>query len=156
MKAGGPTWASGTWEIKGRVEEDWCVRRRAEVGGGERAVLGFICSLKPNPWSCWPPNVKFTLLPSCLPGMGEPGGLQSVGSHRVGHNWRDLAAAAATWYRHQPGVGIHRKPCCLMWGLEVCRSTSPALGQAWKGDWPWQRAYLNVSLFCFCKLLPFH
>ena len=27
--------------------------------------------------------------------MGEPGGLPSVGSHRVGHDWNDLAAAAA-------------------------------------------------------------
>ena len=26
---------------------------------------------------------------------GEPGGLPSMGSHRVGHNWSDLAAAAA-------------------------------------------------------------
>ena len=25
--------------------------------------------------------------------MGEPGGLLSMGLHRVGHNWRDLAAA---------------------------------------------------------------
>ena len=30
-----------------------------------------------------------------IPGTGEPGGLPSVGSHRVGHNWSDLAAAAA-------------------------------------------------------------
>ena len=29
------------------------------------------------------------------PGMGEPGGLPSVGSHRVGHNLSDLAATAA-------------------------------------------------------------
>ena len=27
-------------------------------------------------------------------GTGEPGGLPSMGSHRVGHNWSDLAAAA--------------------------------------------------------------
>ena len=27
--------------------------------------------------------------------MGEPGGLPSMGSHRVGHDWSDLAAAAA-------------------------------------------------------------
>ena len=27
--------------------------------------------------------------------MGEPDGLTSVGSHRVGHDWSDLAAAAA-------------------------------------------------------------
>ena len=30
-----------------------------------------------------------------IPGMGEPGGLPSMGSHRVGHHWNDLAAAAA-------------------------------------------------------------
>ena len=30
-----------------------------------------------------------------IPGMGEPGGLPSMGSHRVGHDWSGLAAAAA-------------------------------------------------------------
>ena len=30
-----------------------------------------------------------------IPGLGEPGGLRSMGSHRVGHDWSDLAAAAA-------------------------------------------------------------
>ena len=30
-----------------------------------------------------------------IPGMGEPGGLPSLGSHRVGHDWRDLAAEAS-------------------------------------------------------------
>ena len=30
-----------------------------------------------------------------IPGMGEPGGLPSMGSHRVGHDWSDLAAAAS-------------------------------------------------------------
>ena len=29
-----------------------------------------------------------------IPGTGEPGGLASMGSHRVGHDWSDLAAAA--------------------------------------------------------------
>ena len=29
-----------------------------------------------------------------IPGMGEPCGLPSLGSHRVGHDWSDLAAAA--------------------------------------------------------------
>ena len=29
-----------------------------------------------------------------IPGTGEPGGLPSMGSHRVRHNWSDLAAAA--------------------------------------------------------------
>ena len=33
-----------------------------------------------------------------IPGMGEPGGLPSMGSHRVGHDWSDLVAAAASKY----------------------------------------------------------
>ena len=35
-----------------------------------------------------------------IPGTGEPGGLPSMGSHRVGHDWSDLAAAAATCLSH--------------------------------------------------------
>ena len=30
-----------------------------------------------------------------IPGTGEPGGLPSMGLHRVGYDWSDLAAAAA-------------------------------------------------------------
>ena len=30
-----------------------------------------------------------------IPGSGEPGGLPSMGLHRVGHDWSDLAAAVA-------------------------------------------------------------
>ena len=39
-----------------------------------------------------------------IPGTGEPGGLLSMGSHRVGHDCSDVAAAAATWLQtsHQP------------------------------------------------------
>ena len=45
-----------------------------------------------------------------VPGMGEPGGLPSVGWHRVGHDWGDLAAAAQ-------GVERSKKliPRCI-WG----------------------------------------
>ena len=39
-----------------------------------------------------------------IPGMGEPGGLPSLGSHRVGHNWSDLAAAAAAGYIQSTGL----------------------------------------------------
>ena len=28
-----------------------------------------------------------------IPGTGEPGGLLSMGWHRIGHDWSDLAAA---------------------------------------------------------------
>ena len=30
-----------------------------------------------------------------IPGMGEPGGLPSMGSHRVGHDWSDLASSSS-------------------------------------------------------------
>ena len=33
-----------------------------------------------------------------IPGTGEPRGLPSMGSHRVRHDWSDLAAAAAAAY----------------------------------------------------------
>ena len=33
-----------------------------------------------------------------IPGTGEPGGLPSMGSHRVRHDWSDLAAAAEAFY----------------------------------------------------------
>ena len=35
-----------------------------------------------------------SVLAGRIPGTGEPGGLPSIGSHRVGHDWSDLAAAA--------------------------------------------------------------
>ena len=48
----------------------------------------------------WQPTSVF--LPGESQGMGEPGGLLSMGSHRVGHNWSDLAAVAAAASIIQP------------------------------------------------------
>ena len=69
-----------------------------------------------------------------IPGTGEPGGLPSMGSHRVGHDWRDLAAAAAA------GLEVVMKLCCYFkffnWNYyryceqsnynRACQSNSPA------------------------------
>ena len=38
-----------------------------------------------------------------IPGMGEPGGLPSMGSHRVGHDRNDLAVAVAASEQHVLG-----------------------------------------------------
>ena len=48
-----------------------------------------------------------------IPGTGEPGGLPSMGSHRVGHDWSDLAAAAATKYKINTlkGPSIQQREC---------------------------------------------
>ena len=35
-----------------------------------------------------------------IPGTGEPGGLLSMGLHRVGHDWSDLAAAYSKIFAH--------------------------------------------------------
>ena len=35
-----------------------------------------------------------------IPETGDPGGLPSMGLHRVGHDWGDFAAAAAAWLIH--------------------------------------------------------
>ena len=41
-----------------------------------------------------------------IPGMAEPGGLPSMGSHRVRHDLRDLTAAAAKWTMVAVSVGM--------------------------------------------------
>ena len=48
-------------------------------------------------------------------GTGEPGGLSSMGSHRVGHDWSDLAAAAAA---DQGWSGLF----IVLWRLRVLES----------------------------------
>ena len=62
-----------------------------------------------------------------IPGTGEPGGLPCMGSHRVGHDWSDLAAAATC----QPSSDeIHTELCTntviialTLWKLKVYRLT---------------------------------
>ena len=44
-----------------------------------------------------------------IPGMGEPGGLLSMGLHRVGHDWSDLAAATAA------ATAIHKTEPSFIW-----------------------------------------
>ena len=39
-----------------------------------------------------------------IPGTGEPGGLPSVGSQRVGHDWSDLAAGWAYFSLNSKGI----------------------------------------------------
>ena len=39
--------------------------------------------------------MQFNILARRIPWIEEPGGLQSIASQRVGHDWSDLAAAAA-------------------------------------------------------------
>ena len=64
------------------------------------------------------------------PGTGEPGGLSSLGSHRVGHDWSDLAAAevhaciliillSSCIYHHEPSIQYFFNDCVVA----TCRWT---------------------------------
>ena len=52
-----------------------------------------------------------------IPGTGEPGGLLSMGLHRVGHDWSDLAAAGGDHERWHDKVGfeVHLKDRLDVW-----------------------------------------
>ena len=63
----------------------------ANTGSDSGSVTGKTSSTRPSDCS----SLHSSVLAWRIPGTGEPGGLPSMGSHRVGHNWSDLAAAAA-------------------------------------------------------------
>ena len=72
--------------------------------------------------------------------MGEPGGLPSMGSHRVGHDWNDLAANSVSYNSKflsamilQVDLGVSQL-CSLMWSITLSvsctggsKTTSPAV-----------------------------
>ena len=64
------------------------------------------------------------------PGTGEPGGLPSIGLHRVGHDWSDLAAEAAAGLQHtrppcpSPPPGVYSNSCPLSWWCHPTISSS--------------------------------
>ena len=57
-----------------------------------------------------------------IPGTGEPGGLPSMGLHRVGHDWSDLAAAAAV-----PIVHLFTQIHIFLWRNNLTRRGNPLL-----------------------------
>ena len=69
-----------------------------------------------------------------IPGTGKPGGLPSMGSHRVGHDWSDLVAAVAARRSNQsilkeiiPGIsleGMMIKLKLQYFGYLMCRVDS--------------------------------
>ena len=70
-----------------------------------------------------------------IPGMGEPGGRPSMGSRRVGHDWRELAAAATV------------KTMVFLVVMCGCESWTVKKAECWRIDafvlWFWRR-FLRV------------
>jgi len=54
-----------------------------------------------------------------IPGMAEPGGLPSMGSHRVGHDWSDLAIAVAALSRTKQQESQRGMTTSCIWGACV-------------------------------------
>ena len=104
----------------------WCLIWSMDVNGeGNGTRLQYSCLENPMDGAAWPAAVhgvagsrtrlsdftftfhfhalekematRSSVLAWRIPGTMEPDGLPSMGSHRVGHNWSDLAAAAAAW-----------------------------------------------------------
>ena len=68
-----------------------------------------------------------------IPGMGEPGGLPSMGLQRwqtlqprVGHDWSDLAAAAAITYSC---IDTTEKTNCNLDFYLICLSIDPVISE---------------------------
>ena len=80
-----------------------------------------------------------------IPGTGEPGGLLSVGSHRVGHNWSDLAAAAA--------AAVVRHKCHGLWSTPLCSFSvllfMPLLKNIWDSHLSWEYGWQEWVFWIF-------
>ena len=82
-----------------------------------------------------------------IPGTGEPGGLPCLGSHRVGHDWSDLAAAGPEYIVLKPvllNTALYRLSTmlCLMVYAGLCLVAQSCLilcnppGSSAHGDFP--------------------
>ena len=76
----------------------------------------------------WQPiPAHYSILAWRIPGTGEPGRLLSVGSHRVGHDWSDLAAAAVVSWTRNLSMGFD---ACTT-GVRTCHSLVTVLNSQW-------------------------
>ena len=93
-----------------------------------------------------------------IPGTAEPGGLPSMGSHRVGHDWSSLAAAAS------PYINVCSYTCR---SRMYVRNSDPIARVPW---WPWpfplqdkcklgplgdSCSFVSRVVFAFRKAAPF-
>ena len=89
-----------------------------------------------------------------IPGMGEPGGLPSMASHRVGHDWSDLAVSAAkitnNIFPHHRSIPLQPYP---MYGIVTSsellavisrQSTNYFLGMWWRVI-SWEKNILYIQ-----------
>ena len=83
-----------------------------------------------------------------IPEMGEPGGLLSMGSHRVGYDWSNLAAAAMPCIK---SVISLKKMLPIAWLIILNEITNRewvkfSKGRLWKNVWNLPYLHLNIIL----------
>ena len=83
-----------------------------------------------------------------IPGTGEPGGLPSMGSHRVGHDWSDLAAQSPKWegLNNNAVCSLQKQSCGWIFNME----------KGLKSTIKWEKSYSMYSLilvFCWLNLI---
>ena len=75
-----------------------------------------------------------------IPGTREPGGLPSMGSYRVGHDWSDLAAAAEQYPASQVALVVKNPHANA--GDTRDEGSIPRWGKI-----PWRRAWQPTPVF---------
>ena len=87
-----------------------------------------------------------------IPGMAEPGGLPSMGSQRVRHDWSDLAAAAsANSDRYTSSFWIYIPFISFTTLIAVVRTSKTILNKSNKSG-PCLFPNLRGNDFCFSQL----
>ena len=70
-----------------------------------------------------------------IPGTGEPRGLLSMGSHRVGHNWPDLEAAAAYVWNQKKKKGTNELIYKTETELKMQKTNTVTWGKVERDKW---------------------
>ena len=92
-----------------------------------------------------------------IPGTGEPGGLQSTGSLRVGHDWATSRSLFTfmPWRRQwhptpvflpEESQGRGSLVGCHLWGRTESDTTERLSSSSSHWKWKWSRSYVSDSL----------
>ena len=74
-----------------------------------------------------------------IPGTGEPGGLPSIGSHTVGHDWSDLAVAAAVEKQPVSFIDSSTDQCSLSSHTLYSETVPEIRAEHRTRPWCWER-----------------
>ena len=87
-----------------------------------------------------------------IPGTGEPAGLLSMGSHRIGHDWSDLAAAAAGQKTVGSLFSLWPYPWVVAGSniLSMCRWVQGHCAFCWPCEWLWGLTRVASGIKCLC------